>query len=485
MATLVAYPSERRFPRKVVVDDSDARISYSNNWTFDVGSFDDIGSLGAPYNHTMHGTGVSGSTLNFTFEGGFIQVWGAKETRNTVQNTTIIDDDLTRLASWKCLVDGDEIPRINYLTNVDQITNNLLCEASGLASGTHVLTVDVAIGNSTTQVFWFDKIEYVPPDWQDSGLEGEILKIDSSDPSIRYDNGTGSWQERPAGGLIANTTDVAGESLSFKFNGTSVSLFGFISGSISKRQASNAVYSIDGSPDTLFEISGSRPSPTNSSVLLSRFNEPLFTTPDLELGTHDMKITFTGVRTGGDPLQWLTVDYFYVNASAGSGNSVDSGPGQGSLDPNAASENSGTGRPNIGAIIGGTVGGVAGILLLALGVFIFLRRRTSVKPIAKAEYQEDFNHASAINPNERYMRSQPLLDTTPISPESSTFSDAGRYATTTPSAKHPGTISWQSTSTSPAGRMLWERHHQDSGIRYPTQQQEMEVVDVPPGYTAQ
>ncbi|KAI3604429.1 hypothetical protein WG66_008444 [Moniliophthora roreri] len=469
MAYPAIYPSERRFPRRVVVDDTDARVKYDGgSWLLDGGSFDDTGSLGAPYNRSMHGTNQNGSSLSFTFE-----VWGAKDTRKISRNSTNVDDDLTKLPGWKCFVDGNEIPRINYLTNIEQITNNLLCELSGLSAGPHTVTVNVTIDDPNTQTFWFDKLEYLP--MEDVKLDGEVIRIDSSDSSIRYDNGTGNWIERPAATPISNSTDVPGESLSFRFNGTSVSLFGFIAGSISRRQASNAVYSIDGSPDTLFEIPGSKPLQTNSSVLLSRYNELLFTSRDLEPGTHDMKITFTGVRTGGDPLQWLTVDYFMVKASAGT---LDADSGQGSPAPLPAE--SGSRKSRIGPIVGGTIGGVAGVLLLALGVFLILKRRKTPPGDKEAKIEGGFDSSPVsadVNPNERFIRSRsPGL----IS------SNAGSTMFSEPE----GFVVYPSTENPPANlpapaRAFVERHHQDSGVRYsqPQDGMEMPVIDVPPGYT--
>ncbi|KAI3615846.1 hypothetical protein WG66_010235 [Moniliophthora roreri] len=105
----------------------------------------------------------------------------------------------------------------------------------------------------------------------------------------------------------------------------STSLYGFTTGSLTRRQASSAIYQIDGSRETIFGIPGSKPSPTNSSVYTAYYDAFIFTTPDLDPGTHEITITFTGVQSGSDPLQWLiiTVDVTASDSSPG----LDSGSG--------------------------------------------------------------------------------------------------------------------------------------------------------------
>ncbi|EEB92016.1 hypothetical protein MPER_09533 [Moniliophthora perniciosa FA553] len=73
------------------------------------------------------------------------------------------NDNLTMLAHWQCQVDGLPMLHIDYTIPMDWITNNLLCETSGLsATSPHVLTVNITIQDPQTQMFWFDKIEYAP-----------------------------------------------------------------------------------------------------------------------------------------------------------------------------------------------------------------------------------------------------------------------------------------------------------------------------------
>ncbi|EEB95664.1 hypothetical protein MPER_05327, partial [Moniliophthora perniciosa FA553] len=216
----MSYASNVLFPRRIVIDDTDPRVKYeTGSWSLDdTGTFDSLSSFGGAYNRTMHGSNENSASFSFTFEGGYVSVWGAKDTRNIQQNGAG-QDDLTKLAQWRCQVDGTPIQRVNYLTSVDRVTNNLLCETNGLSTSTHVLTLNVTIEDPQTQMFWLDKIEYTPGPNVD--LAGEVMKFDSSDVNVRYDNNSGSWipdSGTSSAGPLFNQTVATGASLSFIFN---------------------------------------------------------------------------------------------------------------------------------------------------------------------------------------------------------------------------------------------------------------------------
>ena len=66
----MSYISDVKYPRRVVVDDTDPRIHYNQGeWTIDNHSFDDITVFGLPYNGTMHGTASATASFSFGFEG--------------------------------------------------------------------------------------------------------------------------------------------------------------------------------------------------------------------------------------------------------------------------------------------------------------------------------------------------------------------------------------------------------------------------------
>ena len=54
--------------RSIYIDDNDTRIQYTGSWDINIGSHDAMGSFGAPYLRTMHGT-QSWGNLSYAFNG--------------------------------------------------------------------------------------------------------------------------------------------------------------------------------------------------------------------------------------------------------------------------------------------------------------------------------------------------------------------------------------------------------------------------------
>lgn len=520
------------------MDDTDPRVQYSGDWALDIGTFDTLGVFGPPYNHSMHGTSQNSASFSFTFEGEYVQVRGAKDTRRIPEAS---NSNVTVLASWTCEVDGSAIRKVNYRGARYDLTHNVLCEQGRLSRQPHTLTVNVTIDDPNTQMFWLDKIEYVPT--PEANLANEVIKIDGSDPSIRYDNNSGNW--KPIG-ILFNGTGTTGASMSLDFNGTSVSLYGFNEGSEKHWQGSSGRYYVDNSGDTTFEIPESRTVP-GSSNLTDYYHELLFTTPEMSPGSHEMVITFTGVKTGEDPLQWLSIDYLYVTASEGGAQLNTTASTAGSLPTRGSDSNSGGSSSSstpVGPIVGGVIGGIAGLALLGLAIFFFLKRRKDNNTRAGGYYD-----SVPFNPNNMYAAPGATAVSHPpptVGAGYEPYSDNSTYTGSASGANHRTTPSVGQTLSSPsmqtttfdpysdehahgsshggsnsnsgggesgpqpasfavanpgpstlspnrsqhwtdlqreavAEQPVVERRHQDSGIRYPQQQQQ--VVDVPPTYT--
>ncbi|GLB40813.1 hypothetical protein LshimejAT787_0900280 [Lyophyllum shimeji] len=318
-------------PRRVIIDDTDSRISYSGQgWFQDQGSQDGAGNFGPTYKRTSHGTNSDGS-LSFTFEGTSISVWG---TTNLAQ----LDNGTHWDPAWECFVDNVSIGSAKPFPFAEN--NWLLCNQDVLNDGQHQLTVKVT---STGHTFWLDYLTFTPS------------------PKVS------------AGGT-ANMTTVKGSQAKFDFVGKSVTWVGFVPTELAHAPASGS-FTIDGGSPISFKLNG-LPADATTTV----YNQAFFTTPDLTPGPHTLRVTYNGADGPATP---LTVDYLFVTntsiptpASAGS----TAAPQGASAFPNgtsglpSGSSDTLSSKTPVGAIVGGVIGGLA-VVGLVLLLFLWRRRQ--------------------------------------------------------------------------------------------------------------
>ncbi|KAK1221345.1 hypothetical protein PQX77_015846 [Marasmius sp. AFHP31] len=514
----MARPSDLEYPRRIVVDDTDPRIVYdSGTWNFSALMFDNFGIFGEPYNLTMRGTDSNKAGFTFSFEGDFIQVKGAKDNHQISRpsNSTFFDS-VDSLPKYTCQIDGSsiEVQKVDYRLYAYEITNNVLCEASRLSKGPHTLTMNISLNDPSLQKFWLDSIEYAYLEGAD--LNKEVVKIDASDPvSCTYHNDTGAWKGESR---LFNGTGEAGATMSFRFNGSSVSLYTFNEGSNSDWDRTSGCYNIDNAGDAAFDIPESKPLPLNQQNRSDWYNQHLFTSNKVGGGKeHEMAITYTGVKTGSNPAQWLLIDYFYVTGAGANGSPEGADDGAGGGNNGGGGDKSGGSKTPVGAISGGVVGGIVGLLGVAGFIWLLMRRRRqrrddprelSPKEGHTQEQYHDHPQSTNLPPlASEYMSYPPV--------QSLYSSELGKNtlsyypATTTATEARPGSVyggsSADSGATSVAGDgstsqnqgqnfsdmksaqreavSVQTRQHQDSGVRY-NQARPSQVVDVPPSYTA-
>lgn len=180
----------------------------------------------------------------------------------------------------------------------------------------------------------------------------------------------GNWTHYTYPGFVNNTitaTPNPGSTFSFSFDGSRAYLYGGLV-STSNDAGNNftlswptAQYVIDGTP-------GGTQTPyfdtDNSSVIY-------FQTPQLANGTHTINVTVTGAN---DTSLYI-IDYFLVIPAAGGDTSgmttTRAAPSATSSTPTVVTQST-----PVGAIVGGVVGGIAGIAIMALLAYYFLRKRS-------------------------------------------------------------------------------------------------------------
>ncbi|KAL0059569.1 hypothetical protein AAF712_013683 [Marasmius tenuissimus] len=374
--------AEPTYFRRVVVDDTDPRITYHTGaWNFDISSFDSFGERGDPYNKTMKGTNSGRAGFTFTFEGDYIQVKGAKDNRRIVREPNSTTDSADLLPKYTCQIDDIPIGTFPYELYMYATTNLVLCEQARLSRKNHTVTIDVTVDNPKTQMFWLDSIEYGPLDTVD--LTQETLKVMSGDTrnSIYY-NETGNWNVGTAGNQFI-WTDFPGATMSFRFNGTFVALYGYIDHpSLPDRHAdfdsSTGSYYIDNGSSTSFELARSDHLPSSPNNYTFWSNRHLFNVSLEYTGReHEMVISYSGAHNNpNEPPQWLAIDYFHVRNDR-----MPPIQGNGSV-PGTSSQSDSNRKTPLGPIVGGVVGGIVALLTVAVLVWFFKskRRREEIVP---------------------------------------------------------------------------------------------------------
>ncbi|KIJ32452.1 hypothetical protein M422DRAFT_184512, partial [Sphaerobolus stellatus SS14] len=253
-------------PRRIMVDDTDSDIRYTGSWVLDqTGDLNSRGNFGPVYRNSVHSANTDAS-FSYSFNGTSIGIWGSN---NIANNSGVITP------SWACYIDNIKMPDRDPFQFFEN--NWLLCTQDNLVDGPHELTVNVS---TTGQQFYFDYIGYFPS--STVSLSSKTLNVDHLDPAIQYGAG---WQ---ALGSTADMTSVAGTELTFEFIGTSLSWLGLTTPDFS-RNASNAIFSVDGGSPATFQLHGLSPGSNTAG-----YNEVFFTTPNLTMGKHTLKVVHLG-----------------------------------------------------------------------------------------------------------------------------------------------------------------------------------------------
>ncbi|GLB43779.1 hypothetical protein LshimejAT787_1402910 [Lyophyllum shimeji] len=309
----------------VVIDDTDPAIRYTGtSWTSEAtGSQDEFGTHGKTYNHTLHATNAN-DTFAFSFQGSSIRVFGTVNLAPTYGYSVVSGPDFR--SPWECFVDNVSIGAVK--PSLFHENNQLLCDGAQLPDGSHELTVQIKMRNGTT--FWLDYLQYTP------------IKAPSDDSVF----------------LVENTDPGISAVLTVTRAGTQLTWVGYVPIAL-PGNATSASYSIDNGPSKSFALTGHAPFDGTSL-----FNQVLFTTPELSESPHTISVTYDGDEQHTP----LTLDYIYLTVPSGAstaGQTVVSGaPHSGSHTP-------------VGAIVGGTLGGIVGVAI-ALILVLFIRRRRSV-----------------------------------------------------------------------------------------------------------
>ncbi|KAL0057815.1 hypothetical protein AAF712_015530 [Marasmius tenuissimus] len=197
-------------------------------------------------------------------------------------------------------------------------------------------------------------------------LANQVLRVDWSDTnSCSYSNKTSEWTFQPdtTGSDPGAWTQTINATMSFKFNGTRVSVYGTNppGGNWSRYDTAMGTYQIDGDQSVGFNIPGTKSRPDDQEGTAGRINEHMFTTGLVSGGKeHEMIISYSGSQDTQSP-QVLWINYFYVENDY---KLVE--PEKNPVEPKKRAT-------SVGSIAGGVLAGVFG--LVAIGGLLWLIRR--------------------------------------------------------------------------------------------------------------
>ncbi|KAH8823823.1 hypothetical protein DL96DRAFT_1558708 [Flagelloscypha sp. PMI_526] len=302
----------------LIIDERDSRVHFDGRWI--------AGGSSEDYKRTSFASNETNAAMTFQFNGTSISVVGDVTPGGTCSGTFTVDSDSTPFSSQPV---------------TEKTFQQTFFSKKDLAAGVHTLSYklsscQIADQNLTGPYVAFDHLLYTAINPQ---LDGATFFVDDRDSSLSR---SGSWQQDTRSGAFEGTISggSTGAGMSYTFSGVGISVYGSLSATGGNVKAS---FLLDGQAQSVYS-SG----PQNAT------NVVFLTSKSLTAGQHTLKIS-----SDGDSPLWI--DYLLVD------------PGTDAQFPvNAPAK-----ETNLGAIIGGSVGG--GVVLV--GAFIVLwmmmkKRRT-------------------------------------------------------------------------------------------------------------
>ncbi|KAJ6479005.1 hypothetical protein C8R45DRAFT_1006441 [Mycena sanguinolenta] len=296
-----------------IVDESDLSVTYTGTWITD--------GVPAEFKRTTKVSLVEGSTMSFKFEGTSIGVYATVAAINPPDATLVfvVDDSIS----------GTYTPPANMTADVH---HQELWTSPTLTDGNHTLFIT----QTQTQQLGVIFIDYFLFNTTSTAVDSYF--VDDTDSRIQYSAGWNQVVDQADFGHTVHGSSAAGDSVSFQFEGRSISMWGAINNG-SAGNVMNASLVIDGGSPVFFVP------PIQTAAVTT--NNLIFNSGELSDGTHTLVVT-----AENDHSVWL--DYFLVEP---------------------ATTTSSHSSLNIAVIVGAAVGGVVLFLAILAGAFFFMRRR--------------------------------------------------------------------------------------------------------------
>ncbi|KAF8159322.1 hypothetical protein B0H34DRAFT_796584 [Crassisporium funariophilum] len=418
----------RRMSRSVSIDDTDSNIQYSgSDWVSENGAvWDNQGNYGATWKGSQHRTTASEASFSYSFDGSNGGILGT----NNIKTTNGVQDP-----TWECLIDGVNIPIAPIFPYVENQWT--LCAWNTIPAGRHTITVKV---KSNGQAFMFDRLLYHPS--PGVNVQNADIGVSYKDSALDFSSGWSGLQ------TIAIAAPAAGAFVNFPFYGTGISWYGIIPNN-PPTGSSTATYSFDGQPPTTFTVRGNPGANTQynqrifsagglqlgqhtltvtsqGSTSLTPLNlagltiensqsiPPVSSPPSGNNGPSNPPSSGSTTNSSSKSSTTLPIDPLSTttklptnpggnsginNGNSTTGNTGNSSGGNSSGGNSSGSTSSsgsgGTGESKsatpIGAVVGGVVGGIALIILIAVAYLYRRRRRRTSADFVETEYVQPFS----------------------------------------------------------------------------------------------
>ncbi|KAF8650453.1 hypothetical protein AX16_005255 [Volvariella volvacea WC 439] len=397
----------------LIVEDSSPLITYSppGAWVDTVND-----SLIASYSgRSSHSTSAQGATATFTFNGTGVKLFGGR--RPGYGTYTIFVDG-------QAVMNGDaESP--------SPATRQMLVSVSGLANGQHTVTLRCD-GGGAVDIDWIE---------MENGLQMIPTAIDDTDSRIQYLPSASAWSTNSNPAFIGNTlhfTQTPGASASLSFTGDAVAVYGTVS-----PDHANVRVEVDGQGRIMNGGASGFASALHPAVLL-------YFMDNLGPGEHTLILSADVGEGTGPFLDIDSVTTFAIppinNNGAPAIVSQEPFPNQSSIGTSvpetteplptlntAATTSPASSSMSKRALIGAIVGGILGfLLLLALIAFFLLRwrRRRHAAPRAIK------HQSSLLSPVLPMQRTPVMLESGILSPVNRPMVSFGAIAMPRPPVVH-------------------------------------------------
>ncbi|KAJ7704863.1 hypothetical protein B0H17DRAFT_695884 [Mycena rosella] len=360
----------------VIVDDHDPQVQYKGQWGHTGSSTEYLG--------TTRAAGTQGSTATFKFEGTSVGVFGTVGSGNG--------------GSMAFSVDGSPSSSYSAPPLQSALYHQPLWVSGDLPDGEHTLSITQNSAGKDKNEIFLDYFMY-----NTTSTAGKTLFIDDADLRVEYSSS--GWEPFSVNGNFKQTSHSStspGATVTLNFEGNFVSINAPVVYA-KNGEGFNASVSIDGDP----------PSPITqqhgSLAGTVTFNNQIFSKSGLGAGNHTMVITALddhplvldyflfgdgsgppSPASGANQAQGIALSSLFPASSQTLSSIVASPTSSGSsnnpaLPESAASQSS---RPlDLGAIIGGAVGGLAVLVLLILGLLFWRQRKRALDHAVRKSFE--------------------------------------------------------------------------------------------------